>query len=110
MPCGPSLFQGHQIPNNSAEIIRNTDIIALSYESSTWVQNQSLIINFAEVIGISSNPSTPYPFKRLAYANDTSANAHYFYHQLDNGILAEDAYYYTNGWHTTNISVDTSGG
>ena len=55
-----------------------------------------------------SPPDTPYPFTRLAWLNDTQKNnAMYFYHQLSESTIAEDAYFADSGWSTTEVEVGT---
>ena len=104
------------IPNSATTAVRNSDIMMYTWTSPglgsgtsgpAFVQNQSLYFNFYGAYQ-STNPGTPYPFTRLAWTNSTSASAVYFYHQLSDSILTEDAFYIATGWHTTNISIGTS--
>ena len=92
--------------------VRESDVIPYFWASPgsetggggpAFVQNQSLNFNFYGATA--GNPSTPYPFTRLAWLNSTTAGATYIYHQLSDSVLAEDAFYVTAGWHTTNITV-----
>lgn len=65
-----------------------------------WVQDGKLF-------GSIDSPYV-YPYNRLAWTNDTGAAAIHVYHQLSNNVLAEDSYYFTDGWASTNIMVGVS--
>lgn len=94
---------------NSSEILED-DIISWHFGEGdgsvggiAWVHGDHLILQPT----IPASPY-PYPFGRLAWTNDTNASAMYFYRQLTNEVLAEDAYYLSAGWNTGNITVGTS--
>lgn len=72
-----------------------------------FVQDQQLSFNLAINIP-TPNPSTPYPFTRLAWINSTADNAVFVYHQLSDSLLVEDACSMTTGWYPTNISIETN--
>ena len=97
------------VPNNSTAATRGDDVITSfgpdgNGGGTAYVQNQRLTFNF---YGGSDVPSltTPYPFARIAWSNDTTTNGTYVYHQLSHSTLVEDAFFFNGGWHTTNITL-----
>lgn len=67
-----------------------------------FVANQSLALFPA------ARPSTYYHFSRLAWANSTNESAVYVYRQLNESMLAEDAYIDNVGWNTELVNIPMS--
>jgi hypothetical protein len=65
----------------------------------SFVQNNTLTFSGA------NPPTTPYPFSRLAWISGNNSDVIYIYHQLNNSMLAEDAYSSGSGWYSTNIGI-----
>ena len=106
------------VPNNATQEVRASDIITFWFDDDAsntgagdgdwaFVQNETLITDFYGLTH-ASYPSTLYPYMRLAWLNDSQTGATFIYHQIDNAVFVEDAFYATGGWHTTNITIGTS--
>ena len=104
------------IPNNDAPSIRSSDLITF-YPNSSYVDDVDNNIGFVlnnSLLFVAEGqplpgPNTFYPFKRLAWVKDSSADAIYFYHQLDENVLAEDTFYMNgSGWRTTAIPINVN--
>lgn len=67
-----------------------------------WLQDGKLIYS------PNPSPSYTYPFSRLAWLSNGDGTVTFIYHQLTNGILAEDTFDDSVGWSTTNITIGTS--
>lgn len=67
---------------------------------ASWVEDSTLLLP--------PNPHYSYPFGRLASMNDSRDDTLFVYHQLTDSILAEDQYYASAGWTTTNITIEAS--
>jgi hypothetical protein len=99
------------LSNNLTRVVNSSDLLTtlLSYDPSVafeinapvFVQNKSLSFPVG-------GPNTPYPFSRLAWTNSNDFDVIYIYHQLNNSMLAEDAFHLTSGWHTTEINIGTN--
>ena len=120
---GPNVyFSNDYSPSNATAEIRESDLVSyFSMANDTsfggspganganpwaaaWVQDQTFLLGTFP----RSTLSTPYPFSRLAWLNDSTTGAIYVYHQLSDSILGEDVFTVNGKWNSTNITIGTS--
>lgn len=103
--------------DESPEAIRgivDSDFAVMIWNPSSNVSNH---VWEAEVIWVydgqlqtatATNPSSPFPFTRLAWATTPqTAQRLYVYHQLNGDTIVEEAYVDNIGWQSTNITITT---
>ena len=98
-------YQGGDIIQLALKVEDSTDPVD-SLMLPFWVVNGSL------KQGPLGSPwarcASPYPFSRLAWANQTSSTSVFVYHQFNESMLLEDQYVDGVGWRYQNVSIPTS--
>ncbi|KAL8792900.1 MAG: hypothetical protein Q9195_004477 [Heterodermia aff. obscurata] len=96
---------------NIAQVFINTSSSSSYTLFGFWVNGTSLAAYTTKNIGLSTMPTSPFPFSRLAGTTVGNSSDVYLYHQINGTSMAEDVYNTDGGFFTTtymDIAVSTA--